>query len=963
MNDVAQKTIIKIFPNSGHQSKKLSLLTLLPNWNKDKISEFVRENLGGWKVWDSFTPWVMYRYEDRDWEQGGPLLSLVIETNLGSPTNGILFDIEQIESSNESNEFETESVYASYDEANIEEDYGKDRCIPLTFLPNSSDEEIEISILVHWIRSTGADPVEVDLIVDLGNTRTVALLLEHPSRDPIPFGHRVQPLRFMPSGEAYQVQNFKGSGIDFDDLSIIDSWFVLKRSNFADLEPPYGNDKILKVVKNCDEEDGQPSSRRKILKLLANSFVEVSPALIGGGSRPDGAIHALTAAPLDEDARFTMGSPKRYAWDDRAVGSEGSSYWSQIPGSEAFTSQRPFYFEKLDGVFRMFMDPEGNDWNLDGLPKEEDLIHAPFRESPASFPRRDSICWFALSIIEAAYRQMNSENYLEVSKRRTLPRKLSKVSVLYPSGWTQMEKNAYFKQWKRALKIFTINHLGGSSSIYLDFTDGSFGPGFEERGLDEAMCAQLPVIYSEVSSLGGCGIEWLKLYGDGKKVRVINVDIGGGTTDFSVIEYRAEKADHGALNKISTKSNDPTARLVAKLLYKDGKTVAGDSLVKKIIEKSLIPLWIGTSLGENKKISDEEIKWILQMFAEPESIVFADVDSRLPSKLSRIVRLLFLPVVNALLAQLSSKDTTNNEIVLNLEKLVNSEMLNSLNQLMHSVLSNKIHDYFGEYQSYFSAKSTLNFQRKKIEKLVDEAFAELLDDLLQIFREFPCDLVILSGKPSELSRVRERIEDGLPLLPQRIINLNGYCAGDWYPFAEKGRVCDAKTAAVVGAALHQDILNGNLRGFSLREEPHLQQTPHYWACISDDTDSDDFFTNLIFDKSRLDPDKPVTFECDLPLGSILGRKSFRRSKGMPEPVYQLRYDGDMLDFPVTPQLRVKLKWSMNDQMGEHIELTEVRFKDPALELDPKKVSLKLRTLLNESHWIDSPKLKIGSLAA
>ena len=71
----------------------------------------------------------------------------------------------------------------------------------------------------------------------------------------------------------------------------------------------------------------------------------------------------------------------------------------------------------------------------------------------------------------------------------------------------------------------------------------------------------------------------------------------------------------------------------------------------------------------------------------------------------------------------------------------------------------------------------------------------------------------------------------------------------------------------------------------------------------------------------------------------------------------------MIDLPVTPQVRVKLKWSMNDQMGEHIELTEVRFKDPALELDPQKVSLKLRTLLNESHWIDSPKLKIGGLAA
>ena len=62
-----------------------------------KISEFVKANNGGWKRWDAFTPWVMYRYEDMPWATGGPVLSLVIETNLGAPTNGILFDIESLE--------------------------------------------------------------------------------------------------------------------------------------------------------------------------------------------------------------------------------------------------------------------------------------------------------------------------------------------------------------------------------------------------------------------------------------------------------------------------------------------------------------------------------------------------------------------------------------------------------------------------------------------------------------------------------------------------------------------------------------------------------------------------------------------------------------------------------------------------------------------------------------------------
>ena len=88
-------------------------------------------------------------------------------------------------------------------------------------------------------------------------------------------------------------------------------------------------------------------------------------------------------------------------------------------------------------------------------------------------------------------------------------------------------------------------------------------------------------------------------------------------------------------------------------------------------------------------------------------------------------------------------------------------------------------------------------------------------------------------------------------------------------------------------------------------------------------------------------------------------KSFRHSISQPEPVYQLRYDGEIADNQTTSMVTVKLNWRMNEEMGEHIELLDVKLSDPESSLDPKKVSLKLRTLLDESHWIDSPKLKLG----
>lgn len=956
MNDL----MIRVFPNSGHQYENILLSEILPDWEDQDIRTFASNNETEWKSWDAFTPWVRYRYEDRPSEQGGPVLRLAIETNLGSSSNGLLFDTEEISSKDEFRE--TDTPYASYDEANIEEDFGRNRCIPLTYLPNSDEREIEVSITIHWIRSTGSDPVEVDLVVDLGNTRTVALLLEQPSHEPIPFGRRVQPVRFMPPGESFEVQKFNGSGISFDDLSIIDSWFVLKRSNFAEMEPPYGEEKVLRVQKE-EAIENEGSSRRKILKFVANTFVEMSPALIGGGDFEGGARNALSEAPLDEDARFTMGSPKRYAWDDRSVGMAGSNYWSQMPNINGKNKHRPFYFEKLDGLFRLFMDPEGQDWKTSGAPRESDLENAPFRNSPPNFPRRDSICWFALSILEASYRQINSSNYLNVAKRRTLPRKLSKVSVLYPSGWTKLEKDAYFNQWKRALDIFNTTHLtGGNGKVRLGTNTSIEFPSFEERGLDEAMCAQLPVVYSEVCSLGGAGKAWFNLYGNGKKVRVMNVDIGGGTTDFSVIEYRSDSL-RGEVNE-TVKTNDPTARLKAKLLYKDGKTVAGDALVKKIIEDILIPNWVGASLGDIDCLTKLEKEWLGKMFSEPESILFSDVDARLPQKLSRVARLVFIPIINRVLTFLGRDQTTHktqNFFSLKVDSVANKKILGELNEITQATLSQKIHDYENSEQSFFSADVELSFSISEINELIDEVFVGLFDDLLQVFREFPCDLVILSGKPSELVRIKEKTRDTLPIMPQRIIDLKGYEAGNWYPFAEMGKVTDAKTAAVVGAALHQDILNGNLTGFSLKEEIHLDRTPHYWSGINQNARPEEFFRNLIFDKRQLDGNKESFAECEMPIGSVLGRKSSKHAQSNPEPVYQLYYENDTNEESLPANVRVKLKWSMDDQSGEHLELVHVSENKSFPAFKTKNVSLKLQTQMNETHWLDSPRLNVSKL--
>ena len=94
---------------------------------------------------------------------------------------------------------------------------------------------------------------------------------------------------------------------------------------------------------------------------------------------------------------------------------------------------------------------------------------------------------------------------------------------------------------------------------------------------------------------------------------------------------------------------------------------------------------------------------------------------------------------------------------------------------------------------------------------------------------------------------------------------------------------------------------------------------------------------------------------------MLGRKSSKHSKSNPEPVYQLHYENDTKEESLPSNVRVKLKWSMDDQSGEHLELVDVSDNKSFPAFKPKNTSLKLQTQMNETHWLDSPRLNVSKL--
>jgi hypothetical protein len=1013
---------LEVFPNTGHQFFHVPLKSLAPKKSDDDLKRFVHKNRGPWEPWSEFSPWLLYQYAIEISPYTGeetPIIKLAIETNLGLPERGLLFGVERFTFKNvdkDKSEQEaqkrfqayeksraSDSVvypYASLDKAKLWEDYPTKRLFLdqlSSTLPvrrrtgETAAEPIPLpkgSVAVHWKKPAGADSVDVELNVDLGNTRTVALLLESPGQERIPLGRRVKILRFIPRGCPFsQAHTLPEPGKANDDYAIIDSWLLLHRPLFASREPPLSEEKVFEHWETESPAAGSPVLR---VQHLPQTFVELSPALIGGGKAPEGAARILAQVRLNTDARFLLSSPKRYAWDDEPVGRHGGTYWKQIPNDT--DPAIPDAFDDLRGLFRYYMDPGGVDWDAENQPTVDDFRGKPMVSSPAEYPRRDATCWFALSIIECAYRQINSAGYLAMVGRESLPRRLRQIRVTYPSGWTWEEQSRYLAQWQRAIDLFALTHLADPRPISLGGEHGGQKPLLVERSLDEAVCSQLPVLYSDITFLGGDGRNWFETYGRRNSTIVMNVDIGGGTTDISIIRYdRKAEAPAGADRYMG---NHGTTAVQSTLLFRDGNSIAGDMLVKRIVEKVLLPIWLKAGGLDKFQDNPPARRALLTLLKSPGNEIIAQVDPKAMTKLVRVVRLVFIPLVNQWLQQLTIAENypDSPRRPLAVKDLIHPDCLKDLNELALRVIVAKCEHWgtednllrfreprhFAEWFARLHERDDVPFplgaqlqtDPAVLETCIDDVFEDMFASLGLLVAHNHCDLLVVSGKPSELPHMRRLLTRNLPILPQRIIQVKNFPAGDWYPFVgDDGiKINDAKTCTVAGAALYQDILNGNLQGFSIEQTAidSFSKT-YFWGLIGRNGDSADFYKSdsLLFRPADYPAAKPsdtdensivLERDFDLPLNCRIGRQIKQIAGVRPEPVYRLEWIPQQIHDSRPVFARVRLRWRSKLGQGERLELVSV---DPlpgqSVSADPADVRLKLNTMLDESFWLDEPR--------
>jgi len=839
-------------------------------------------------------------------------LWLAVETNLGTVERGWPYD-ETLPSPEEEKHFQAhgdpQQPYYDKDDTSVQGDDPRQVII----------QGRRITLNLRWSDVLKATPVDVDLVIDFGNSRTAVLVLEYAKGKPGNFAQNCRALSLKPSFYSVLPKQAKV------DEAIVSSRFVLKSPEFRSFDPDsktasekpvsltstrYKKHQVklgfIDRLKGLDVVEKLDMVERRIPHM----FVKLSPVCLGDDMEE--LIHGSTPLGQEAERRMQLGellqqsSAKRYFWDSEL----SPQAWSCVPnyGDDIFGPENGLgRLSLLSGLMLRFQPENGMIWGENPqLPCSWPVVSRPVT-SPASprYPRRNTLTWSVLAIMETAHRQINDLNWTQQAgafHRRAI----RNVIATYPSGWTNTEISHYRAKWLEAIRIFQATNLpAGEPPIEL------------QMRMDEAVASQLPLIYSSIDRLSAqsMGENWIAINGrsaEGSlpKLRVMNLDIGGGTSDVSIVEYQDKK-------------EGISVELDAKVLFKDSSTVAGDRLVKAIIEKIVLP-----------KLADTP-----EQFARFGEYLVGEKNVTETSGRVSVLTGSLLPMAIFLLSRRCSGKWNEGPLTFtpieagakNFETLTKKLGLDTIDVFRPMVVD------------------AVDFDRQ-----LEEIFGKFVRSLAKYAASFDVDMLMVCGKPSEQPAISALIQRMVPVPSERILFTRGFKAGTWYPFkeGEDAAIADAKSVTCVGAALERAMNLNIIQGWKINVH-NESGNRNIWGEMP--RSGPRFGTRIMRESEDL------STEIELQTGARIGRKMFDANSCFPEPVYRLDWkdptQGSVTAIKAVFQ-RLTPSGEVKSETTDGLELVSVTDANTGADL-MGQVILRLYPVGEHSlHWQDTGMLEI-----
>ena len=562
---------------------------------------------------------------------------------------------------------------------------------------------------------------DVDMVIDIGNSRTTALLIEDNSNF-----NQVKPL----------------SLVDFSQIIVEDK--KTGKTKIHSYNEPFD---MRLAFRNVDFGSFG----------ITDSKQFVYPSFVRLGQEAASLIHKACDSAAQES---TYSSPKRYLWDDKP-------------------SKKEWEFLVLPG------ESKSHILNVKGLSsylRSDGRVDLTGTEGGRSsyYSRRTLMTFAFLEMIVQAESQINSEKYRKDYGWLTAPRKISRIIVTCPTAMSKVEREALIHCAKDAVAL-SRKFKGVDAKDTIEVVP-SFRSMRDEEGAwyyDEATCAQLVYVYGEIGyKYKGVCSEFFNLYG--KKLAgqsqptltVASFDIGAGTSDLMISQYSYEKGD------VTEVIPDPK--------FYDSFYFAGDDMLKALIKNVMLLDDKQSAFRQAlKDMQQPEYFQLIKNYFGPDhnGQTIEDRNARKDFNIQYSI-----PLMTYFLG-LASSGSENCPVKFN-------------DVFKENKPNDRVVAHFKEKTGIDITTLVWEYNKEYVEHIITQEFEPLFKKVAAMMYAYSCDVILLSGRPASLPAIRNIFLKYYPVSPNRLISLNNYYVGDWYPFGNNtGYITNPKTIVAMGGVI------------------------------------------------------------------------------------------------------------------------------------------------------------------
>ena len=771
-------------------------------------------------------------------------------------------------------------------------------------------------------------PVDVDLVLDIGNSRNCGILIEsYPDEARVDLNNSYAlELRDLGRPEHSYNQPFE-SRVEFAQAS-------------------FGKDHIARRA-------------QRTRSFLWPSLVRVGP-------------EAMRLAAAEEGTETTSGlsSPKRYLWDTQPINQDWRFQNASASQELPLIARSAFRFLNESGdVLRQVELEEQQKLRKPGETSRESAIRAKFS--------RSSLYGFMLAeIFFQALVRINEPATRANRQQSGLPRRLRKIILTLPSATPVQEQSIMRSRAEGAIRLLWD---------ILDWTNNAPPGVLEPRVIidwDEASCTQLVYLYSEITQkFSGQITSFFELTGRPRpfvdkgqskpqrgakpepSLRIACVDIGGGTTDLMVTTYYS----------VENRAMRPTQN------FREGFRIAGDEVVREVVSRIVL-----RQLEDRlKEAGGGHIREMLQdLFSDKGNASEQERQRRRQFSL-RVLTPVALALLDSCetLAEGETRTLKLGDIVGWCEESYpHNEPEDDEEPIPRLAVPGGLLSYLeGPAQVHGAAgfdlaEMSFEVDAVRIAEVVSSVMRSPLLLLCEVINHLGCDVVLLAGRPSRLPAVFDMVQEMMPVTPDRIIPMHSYRVGVWYPFRDPmtNRIGDPKSTAAVGGLLCA-MSDTQIPNFKLyTDRLAMVSTARYFGEMElhgQITDDKMIFRDIDLDRTP----QGASTEAELRMFTQMqiGFRQLPLERWTATPLYRLEFANDSIARRPTP-LHVTLGRAEVEQdpekpeqmrraeaLKEAFRVIEVidDEKDPCR---PDDVRLRLHTLgFDDSYWLDTGTFNVG----